>query len=581
MHIHKINRIVITAYLIITAINVASFVQFGHMRANAQQAVERQSKATIEAERMIAGSKSLTNSVRAFAAMGDPKHEKAYWDEVKVIRSRDLAEAALRDMGLTDGEIDLIERAKGNSDKLIELEDQAFKVGAQGNRAKAVELVFGEEYTKALASIYSPVDQFRQRLDKRMLAEITAVEHQLQYWWMASLTLAAINALLVIFILGFLYKRRVVEPLAQLNIDVQAMLEGRQTGEQNAVSYAGAATEIQTLSDSFAILRDTHRKAADTQWIKTHAAEIAGALQGAENMRALAQAVVSKISPLIGAGHAGFYVADAEHRFQLLGSYGYRERKHLNNTFAIGEGLVGQCAMEKVPIMLTAPGDYIRINSGLGEGPPVCISVMPVVMGGRVLGVLEMASFQAFTEREHALMDALLPVLATSLEILDRNLKTRELLAATQEQAERMEKQAAQMEEQQVEMEAQQAELLETETWFRSIIESAPDGMLVTDAAGRILLSNPKVEKIFGYGPGELVGSSVDQLVPDSVRAGHPAKRAAFMTEGRNRPMGTGSQLCGRGKNGEEVAIHVTLALLPPRGNRGKCVSVSVRKINN
>lgn len=577
MHIHKVNRIVIAAYLTITAINVASFVQFGYMRTNAQQAVERQRKATIEAERMIAGSKSLTNSVRAFAATGDPKHEKAYWDEVKVIRSRDLAEAELHKMGLTDGEIDLIERAKGNSDKLIELEELAFKVGAQGNRAKAVELVFGEEYAKALASIYGPVEQFRQRLDKRMLAEIAAVEDQLKYWWVASLTLAAINALLVIFILGFLYKRRVVEPLAQLNIDVQAMLEGRQTGEQNAVGYADAATEIQTLSDSFAILRDTHRKAADTQWIKTHAAEIATALQGAEDMKSLAQAVVSKISPVIGAGHAGFYVADADNRFQLLGSYGYRERKHLNNSFAIGEGLVGQAAMEKAPITLSAPKDYIRINSGLGEGPPSCIAVLPVIHAGRVLAVLEVAAFQAFGERATALLDTLLQTLATTLEILDRNLKTKELLAASQEQAERMEKQAAQMEEQTVEMEAQQTELLETENWFRSIIEAAPDGMLVADAAGKILLANPMVEKIFGYAAGELVGGQIEQLVPPAARGGHAGKREHFTAAGQSRTMGNGSRLAGVTKDGKEIGVHVTLSPLPERGHRGKCVSVSVR----
>jgi PAS domain S-box-containing protein len=171
-------------------------------------------------------------------------------------------------------------------------------------------------------------------------------------------------------------------------------------------------------------------------------------------------------------------------------------------------------------------------------------------------------------------------VLATSLEILDRNVKTKELLVATQEQAERMEKQAAQLEEQQVEMEAQQAELLETENWFRSIIESAPDGMLVADASGKILLTNPMVETIFGYEPGELVGSLIDQLVPTAVRGGHAAKREQFSVEGRRRSMGQGSRLAGVCKDGNEVAVHVTLSPLPERGNRGKCVSVSVRKID-
>jgi PAS domain S-box-containing protein len=320
----------------------------------------------------------------------------------------------------------------------------------------------------------------------------------------------------------------------------------------------------------------------DTQsWIKSHVSEIGTVLQQAEDFRMLTQTAVSKIAPEIGAGHGAFYVAEADGRYHLLASYGYRERKHLSNSFAVGEGLVGQCAMEKNSITLTTPQNYIRINSGLGEGPPACITEMPVIHGDRVPGVLEMASFQQFADREKAVLDALLPVLATSMEILDRNLKTRELLKAAQEQAERMEKQAAQLEEQQVEMEAQQAELLETENWFRSIIETAPDGMLLVDAAGQILLTNPQLESIFGYAAGELIGGCIEQLVPESARRGHDGLRRTFIAEGRTRTMGSGSTLHGRCKDGSEVAVAATLAPLPPRAARGKCVSVSVRAIDS
>ena len=201
--------------------------------------------------------------------------------------------------------------------------------------------------------------------------------------------------------------------------------------------------------------------------------------------------------------------------------------------------------------------------------------------GDRVLGVLEMASFQQFSEREKAVLDALQPALATSMEILDRNVRTKELLAATQEQAERMEKQAAQLEEQTVEMEAQQAELLETENWFRSIIETAPDGMLVIDSSGQILLTNPQLESIFGYEPGELIGNHIESLVPTRVRGGHSGLRETFMAEGKSRQMGASSQLTGACKDGSEVIVLVTLSPLPPRGTRGKCVSVSVRKIES
>jgi len=239
--------------------------------------------------------------------------------------------------------------------------------------------------------------------------------------------------------------------------------------------------EIGDIARAAQVFKEFVDKLNTQSWIKSQSAEIMSALQQTEDLLTLTQTAVSRVAPAIGAGHGAFYVADAEERYNLLATYGCRERKQLNNSYQVGEGLVGQCVMEKSPIMITAPRDYIRIHSGLGDGTPACIMVLPILHRERVLGVLEMASFQQFNEREKNLLEALLPVLATSMEILDRNLRTKELLVATQEQAERMEKQAAQLEEQSVEMEAQQAELLETEHWYRSIIETAPDGMLVGD----------------------------------------------------------------------------------------------------
>ena len=375
---------------------------------------------------------------------------------------------------------------------------------------------------------------------------------------------------------GVLIGATIKRPNDRLRTSVENLAEG---DVESPIPHSDYPNEIGVMAKAIKILQGIYRRSNEQHWVKSHSAEISSALQQTEDFLSLTQTAISRIAPVIGAGHAAFYVADKEERYNLLASYGYRERKHLNNCFGVGEGLVGQCVMEKSTILLTAPQNYIRINSGLGEGPPACIMVMPIIHSERVLGVLEMASFQQFTDRERAVLEALMPVLATSMEIMDRNLRTKELLVATQEQAERMEKQAAQLEEQSVEMEAQQAELLETESWFRSIIESAPDGMLVVDAEGRILLSNPKAEKIFGHEIGELVGTAVDQLVPVVVRGSHAEKRARFMAEGQSRTMKEGMKLVGLRKDGTEFPFTFSLSLLPARGSRGKCVSVSVRVV--
>lgn len=375
-------------------------------------------------------------------------------------------------------------------------------------------------------------------------------------------------------LLGVLIGSCIRRPNERLRGSVEELASGN---VDSPIPHTDYSNEIGIMARAIAVLQDIYRKANEQHWVKSHVAEIGAALQQSEDFASLTQTAVSKIAPVVGAGHGAFYVGDREGRYNLLASYGYRERKHLNNSFAVGEGLVGQCVLEKSTILLTAPKDYIRINSGLGEGPPASIIVLPVVHNDRVLGVLEMASFQQFGNREQAVLEALLPTLSTSMEILDRNLRTRELLAATQEQAERMEKQAAQMEEQSVEMEAQQAELLETENWFRSIIETAPDGMLVADAAGRILLTNPNAEAIFGYGAGELMGITIDRLVPAAMRGGNGGLAEQAIAANPSRVIENGADLIGLHRDGTEFPMAVALSTLPPRGSRGKCISVSVR----
>ena len=112
----------------------------------------------------------------------------------------------------------------------------------------------------------------------------------------------------------------------------------------------------------------------------------------------------------------------------------------------LGAGLVGQCAQERRTLALAnLPPDYLRISSGLGQAAPVQATAMPAISTDTLLGVLEVASFRPLTAREQTLLDELLPVVAMSLEVLQRNLRTEELLGQTREQARQLETQAAEL----------------------------------------------------------------------------------------------------------------------------------------
>jgi PAS domain S-box-containing protein len=94
---------------------------------------------------------------------------------------------------------------------------------------------------------------------------------------------------------------------------------------------------------------------------------------------------------------------------------------------------------------------------------------------------------------------------------------------------------------------------------FRLAIESAPSGMVMVDGNGSIVLVNSQAEKLFGYSRSELIGQSVEMLVPERFHHHHPAYRQGFFQQPESRPMGAGRDLFGRRKDGTEFPIEIGL----------------------
>ena len=112
---------------------------------------------------------------------------------------------------------------------------------------------------------------------------------------------------------------------------------------------------------------------------------------------------------------------------------------------------------------------------------------------------------------------------------------------------------------------------------FRGLLESAPDAMVIVDGAGKIVLVNGQAEKLFGYTRGELLGQSIDLLVPEGMRGGHAQHRTGYMHEPRARPMGAGLDLKARRKDGSEVPVEISLA--PLQTPEGMLVSSAIRDV--
>jgi len=189
-------------------------------------------------------------------------------------------------------------------------------------------------------------------------------------------------------------------------------------------------------------LKETTQKNAQQDWLKTNLARFTRLLQGQRDLQAVTKLILSELAPLVSAHHGVFYMMDSqdmEARLRMIASYGYRSTRKLPTSFAPGEGLVGQCAIEKSRIWLTdVPRDYIVVSSGLGSAPPNNIVVLPILFEQQVKAVIEIASLDRFTETHLSFLDQLMESIGVVLNTIEANSRTESLLTQSQSLAQEL-----------------------------------------------------------------------------------------------------------------------------------------------
>ncbi|TGL82171.1 response regulator [Leptospira yasudae] len=230
---------------------------------------------------------------------------------------------------------------------------------------------------------------------------------------------------------------------SNLTSQVRAIAEvatGVTKGDLSRTVMVKAAGEVAALSDNInemiRNLRETTRINTEQDWLKTNLAKFTRLLQGQRNLVNVSKLILSELAPLVSAQHGAFFITEIienEPSLKLLVSYAYQERKHVSNRFRPGEGLVGQCFLEKERIMLTnVPTDYIKISSALGEAAPLNIVVLPVLFEGEVKAIIELASFSNFTPIHLNFVDQLTESIGIVLNTIAASMRTEELLIQSQ-----------------------------------------------------------------------------------------------------------------------------------------------------
>jgi HAMP domain-containing protein/signal transduction histidine kinase/CheY-like chemotaxis protein len=211
------------------------------------------------------------------------------------------------------------------------------------------------------------------------------------------------------------------------------------------VEAKGEVEELKdTINQMIANLKQTTLRNQEQDWLKSNLAKFTQMLQGQKDLNTVTRRILSELAQVVNAQKGMFYILEQEEeqadpKLKLFAAYAYGDEVSLSREFALGQGLVGQCAVEKERILLTnVPSNYIKIGSGLGEAPPLNLIVLPVLFETQIKAVIELASFDSFSQTHLDFLSQLTESIGIVLNTIEANSRTEDLLEQSQSLADEL-----------------------------------------------------------------------------------------------------------------------------------------------
>jgi signal transduction histidine kinase/CheY-like chemotaxis protein/HPt (histidine-containing phosphotransfer) domain-containing protein len=282
-----------------------------------------------------------------------------------------------------------------------------------------------------------------------------------------------IGILVTFSVASYILHVDVVRELFSLRDSIQFLASGQL---DQPIPFLNRPNEIGEISRSLHTLQGGAKDRETQSWVKAEVAATGVRLQAAENFSSFAASLLSRISECIPLLYGSFYVADDSHsRLSRAGSFALGSSAD-SAEFALGEGLVGQAALERRVIDLSSEkSDPIRVSTGLGTVAPGKLLFVPVLNQDLLIGVIELATVSVLSDRQQVLLDALLPSVAMNAQLLSRNLETNRLLEKTRAQANSLEASERQIIARKEELEASNRALETNQEELRRAKEVAED----------------------------------------------------------------------------------------------------------
>ncbi|GAB6126938.1 response regulator [Humidesulfovibrio idahonensis] len=390
--------------------------------------------------------------------------------------------------------------------------NQVRAVALRNEDAKAVQAVHAkvaprfkliQDSTKALT------DQLFAEIDKESDKISEQTRHAVSVTWTVALIGLAMSLGLAFFVAHF----EVVKVILTLRDCIKGIAEGSLI---RLVPFQERTNEVGEISRALHALQQVAREREVQSWVKEETAGVAESLQEVEDHAAFASRLFSKLSESVGMLRGALYLREHDSsRLVQVGGFAL-EGAGAARSYALGEGLVGQCALDSHPCEVELEPEELTVSSAVGRIVPKRSSIFPVLSQGRVVAVIDLATMAPLSEGQRALLDALLPLVGVRLEILHKNMETRRLLEETQAQAEQLAVSEMQIRVRKEELEA-------AEERSRMLLESVTEGIYGIDADGRITFVNPAAVRLLGYNsPDELLGQHNHELMHHTHPDGTP-----------------------------------------------------------
>lgn len=270
-------------------------------------------------------------------------------------------------------------------------------------------------------------------------------------------------------------------------------------------------------------IEEEKRKKDDEQrnWINSGLAKFGDILrQNNNNLQLLSDTTLQNLIDYLNANQGGLFTYNDDDQsnihLELVSAFAFNRKKFKQKSVMLGEGLVGNCAIEKQTIHLREiPQNYIEITSGLGDANPRSLVVVPLKLEDKIFGVIEIASFNHFQEYEIKFIEMVGESIASTLSAVRNNIRTNYLLQQSQQQREEMAAQEEEMRQNMEEMLATQEEMarktIEVDGITTAINESLIFAELTEDAL--VINSNVNFVQTTEFNKNELEGKPLNELL--------------------------------------------------------------------